>query len=410
MGNFVFSFRVYIYLEAIGEGYLKSDTFQLGACTEQEKTFFSAILPKNFDRDVLEELGFKTTRRGRELRSNEISYRHKIDGIMDCETLAESYSNFNRFLVREVERYSKEGVYLILLHAEHAVYLMKDLWSLRRSKKLESIFDVVVGIGILEDQIRWNLLNNLNGKILRIGVDVAHQIVCGGRAQVESEESDGKSSVLMRAGERLHSKGSEILNSSFRSFKVEEDMELFERSFSHIRQYKDMRRKISVRLFEDKEPLSKDGIFNVFPNGLTRSEIPESCVYSPDIVAEKFTELLVFSGIKEEKLHAMFEGLGSNRLFSELKRELISDIPTPTPPVMSTLESCIALTIEYLVSESSRHRARSSSLESSSSLSRRRRRTPPPPPPSFRERSRSPVQVSKLETPEFSRLGDFLAR
>ena len=92
--------------------------------------------------------------------------------------------NKKRFLTREAERYIKDGVYLIFQHPEHVVHLMKDVWSLQRSRRCTEGFLVVAGIGVLEDKICWNLLKNLNRSVFRVDVNVCHEIVCRSGSRV----------------------------------------------------------------------------------------------------------------------------------------------------------------------------------------------------------------------------------
>ena len=378
--------RVYVHIEALGNGYRESDVIQIGAYTVCGKKFFSAILPpQECIFECLERLGYVTTgRHGRKLRDEDIYYMHEKDKKVPHDTPMEGLEEFGKFLKKHSHREGKDGVILMFLHSESVMHLMKDLHGqFRRKRRPDRWFSSVVGFCVLEDFIRWNLLTKCE-KMYRITVQQAYQMITGQDSSEYINEADFKAKLLCTIGERLWEQ-TELKTTVF-NFEFDTDMQHFDDFFRGLRRLADIADVIpeSLRRYPPGDS-AMNGVFNLFPNSLHRREVFERFVPKDVIVANKYCEILVSCGLTWTVLKKIEGDHDLNTLFSMIKQDVIDD--EMSPGITSLIESCIATTIDVLI------RHRKTSKRPHTPESRQQKRVEDPLPPHKRLRNESPQAV-----------------
>ena len=101
-------------------------------------------------------LGYRTkSQSGHRLsEDSKITYQHKIERSMPCETAKDGIKALLKFFSDCLQPYpGSDGILLVLLHSEHLMDLMREIWLLKNKRYLEK-FSVVKGVCFVEEIVR----------------------------------------------------------------------------------------------------------------------------------------------------------------------------------------------------------------------------------------------------------------
>ena len=84
-------------------------------------------------------------------------YSHKKDGPVACSTAKDGMKSFIKFFIKCLDRnVESDGILLVLLHREHLMDLMRELWLMKNSRYVEKFF-AVKGVCFIEDIVRLTI-------------------------------------------------------------------------------------------------------------------------------------------------------------------------------------------------------------------------------------------------------------
>jgi hypothetical protein len=101
-------------------------------------------------------LGYRTrSQSGRKISSDaKITYQHKIERSVPCESAKEGIRALLTFLEKCLEKDSESsGILLVFLHPENLMDLTRELWILKNKKFMEK-FSIVKGVCFVEELVR----------------------------------------------------------------------------------------------------------------------------------------------------------------------------------------------------------------------------------------------------------------
>ena len=202
-------------------------------------------------RSVLSKLGYVTSKGGRELPDEEVTYGHpNTKKRLRCYSLDGALKRFFEYVHAELRKSDFKGVILVFGFSECAAYLMRAI-ALSESASVRHDVALVKGYCVLEGPLRSHYLRNCDGDV-RVPVEQAWRIVFG-TSKRRLEAADDKAYALSKISKALHSSGYDL-----GSICLEFSKELvrdFERYLISIEDLKLLRRFVKKELERGKEDL-----------------------------------------------------------------------------------------------------------------------------------------------------------
>ena len=256
---------VFAHLEVFGEGGVQSDIHQIAALSanddddqdskggesEKGQAQLWPVFYPDVPRSVLTKLGYHTSKNGRDLPDEEVTYGHpNTKRRVRCFNPDSALRRFFDYIRAELRKTDFKGAILVFGFAECAAFLMRAV-ALSQSSSVQKDAGLVKGYCVLESPLRSHYLRNCDGDV-RVPVEQAWRIVFG-TSKRRLEAADDKAYALSKISKALHSSGYDL-----GSICLEFSKELvrdFERYLISIEDLKLLRRFVKKELERGKEDL-----------------------------------------------------------------------------------------------------------------------------------------------------------